>query len=126
MKKLFYLAIVLCTLASCSKEASYSSLIIGEWDVVKIYMNLNGEIKETVPKDANSDYKFTFSKDGIAKINISNPDGTTTSGEFTYSIIPTDSGSKLEMEGTVYTIYTLSKEEFVFGVETIKYYCVKH
>ena len=127
MKKLLLFAIVICTcLISCSKEDIYSTRIIGKWDVVKTYMRIDGKDTETDLKEADYGYQFVFSKDGIMKFIIKKYDGETNEGEYTYSIVSTSAGPKLEWAGNLFTIYTLSTKELVFGSETMKYYCEKH
>ena len=130
MKKLLFLAIVLCTcLVSCSKEDTYSRQIIGGWDVVK-WVTPEKEYDYDNYKELHvTPYRLTFTKDGIVTYRFVTRDDTVLvedTFEYTYSIIATDSNPKLEMNGTVYTIITLSSKELVISASDQTFYYVKH
>ena len=130
MKKLLYLAIVLCTcLVSCSKEDTYYRQIIGEWDAVKMVTPEKVYDYDNYKELHITPYRLTFTKDGIVTMKFVTRDNTVLVDEtieYTYSIIATDSSPKLEMSGTVCTIITLSSKELVLSAGDQTSYYVRH
>ena len=102
MKKLFFLAIVLCAcLVSCSKEVVNQINLLGKWKLEELVTNKDGaEVRTPYSHEAY----YIFEKDGIVKAITTVGESSQIEVSYTYSI----SGDNLTMAGAAYKIKSLT------------------
>lgn len=107
MKKLFFLAIVLCAcLVSCSKEVVNQINLLGKWKLEELVTNKDGvEVRTPYSHEAY----YIFEKDGIVKAITTVGESSQMEMSYSYSI----SGDILNMMGGVFKIISLTSTKMV-------------